>query len=238
MIRAAFALAKDALIACEFGSDNVQYGRSRVFVYVFSPLRREIWYNRKMFNVPDDSESTPTIPRSYRFARKAVVVFGASQNRVMPTEVYDRFKKRVSAVNKWKKDNLISPEVRCSACGWQIPAIFRVHARGKGQLTFLSVHHLIPYSEGGTEDDGNLLALCPICHEIADYLPRIICLPTDQTIKKCVVDHLYLIRSDPEEWTRQYNRWNLEMKKRAIGTLQGDKQEIHKPFYASPNILA
>ena len=154
----------------------------------------------------DDDQKKTTIPRFNPIRQKAVVVYGKSHQRTLPVEEYNRFKKRNSAVNKWRKDNLSHIEAGCSACGWQIPKIFRSYARCKGQLSFLSVHHLLPYSGGGTEADDNLIALCPTCHEIADYLPRIICLPADASIKLCVIDHLWLIATDPDEWTRQYNQ--------------------------------
>ena len=172
-----------------------------------------------------------TIPRFNPIHQKAVIVYRKSQDRTMSVESYKRFKERNSVVNKWRKDNLNDIEIDCPACGWHIPKIFRYHARHKGQLSFLNVHHLIPYSEGGSEEDENLVALCPTCHEIADYLPRMICLPVDSSLKQCVVDHLYLIAINPDEWTRQYNQWNLETKRRAIDTLRGQKQQIHQPFY-------
>ncbi|WP_254861650.1 HNH endonuclease [Halovivax gelatinilyticus] len=39
---------------------------------------------------------------------------------------------------------------------------------------FLEVHHIVPRSEGGPNDPGNLVALCPNCHENADReaIPR------------------------------------------------------------------
>lgn len=180
----------------------------------------------------DEDEVSKTIPRFDPIKRKKVTIaYGQANDRVISLEDYCRLKSRNSAVNRWRKDNLDKVVTRCSACGWQIPKIFRTHARGKGQLTFLCIHHLLPRSEGGKEDDENLVALCPTCHEIADYLPRLICLPQNNTLKECVLNHLHLIATDPEAWTKQYEDWMIGTKKRAVEGLRGKQEQILMPFY-------
>jgi 5-methylcytosine-specific restriction enzyme A len=51
-----------------------------------------------------------------------------------------------------------------------------VHRRAHGRCercrrrtTQLTVHHVLPYSEGGSHDLSNLLALCSSCHALAHH---------------------------------------------------------------------
>ena len=47
------------------------------------------------------------------------------------------------------------------------------HCLKAGRVTAAAeVHHLTPVAMGGTDDMGNLLALCPPCHEAADLANR------------------------------------------------------------------
>lgn len=44
-------------------------------------------------------------------------------------------------------------EIKCVMCGWD--------------KTTLDIHHILPKKEGGTDDNSNLIPLCPNCHRMA-----------------------------------------------------------------------
>ena len=48
---------------------------------------------------------------------------------------------------------------RCEACGW-----------GWSGRPLVQVHHIVPVSVGGGNEDDNLVVLCPNCHAIAHAL--------------------------------------------------------------------
>ena len=73
---------------------------------------------------------------------------------------YDKFTRGYNAHERyggnWKKirDRYISQNPLCEKC------------RAKGKFTAGSlVHHIKPLSEGGTNEEGNLMTLCVSCHE-------------------------------------------------------------------------
>ena len=57
---------------------------------------------------------------------------------------------------------------KCAICGWQAtPELIKVN--GKYQYSHGNeIHHIIPASEGGLEEDSNLILLCPNHHKQAD----------------------------------------------------------------------
>jgi 5-methylcytosine-specific restriction protein A len=52
---------------------------------------------------------------------------------------------------------------RCELCGSPAPFV------DLNEEPFLEVHHIIPLSEGGTDDLKNTAALCPNCHRAVHY---------------------------------------------------------------------
>ena len=56
-------------------------------------------------------------------------------------------------------------DYKCALCDWQAtPDLIKVgnkiqYAHGN------EIHHIIAVAEGGTEEDGNLILLCPNCHK-------------------------------------------------------------------------
>ena len=74
---------------------------------------------------------------------------GASYNRRRPTDTGKRYGRQ------WKKIRAIflSDHPLCEVC------------KKEGRLTpAQEVHHILPLSEGGTNESGNLMALCKSCH--------------------------------------------------------------------------
>lgn len=45
-------------------------------------------------------------------------------------------------------------QLPCELCGWEVAP--------------RDIHHIVPIREGGTNDAGNLITLCPNCHRCAD----------------------------------------------------------------------
>ena len=67
---------------------------------------------------------------------------------------------RAKATRDYKaRMKAVSGTLSCEVCGWTAPP-------GYGDV--LNVHHIVPVSCDGTDDDGNLIALCPNCHALAD----------------------------------------------------------------------
>ena len=61
-------------------------------------------------------------------------------------------------------------DFRCALCGWRITEERWVWHKGKMQYSRgLEVHHIVPVAEGGTEEEQNLIVLCPNCHKKADW---------------------------------------------------------------------
>jgi len=57
---------------------------------------------------------------------------------------------------QWRTKSKILKRARkgCIICNWNEES--------------LDIHHIIPKSRGGTDDDANLIFLCPNCHRLAD----------------------------------------------------------------------
>lgn len=69
---------------------------------------------------------------------------------------------------------------------------------------------VIPVSQGGSDEEANLVLLCANCHEIADYLsgtnvgtPPI---RTRDELKR----HLILLTTDPEGWEAKQQAWSRQ----------------------------
>lgn len=54
---------------------------------------------------------------------------------------------------------------KCQLCGMDAPF------KGSDGLSYLELHHLVPVSEGGSDDVSNLVALCPNCHRKISISP-------------------------------------------------------------------
>lgn len=62
---------------------------------------------------------------------------------------------KIITIKKYKKVT----QQKCEVCEWTPPDGVRKE--------ILHVHHIIPFCHGGTEEDYNLILLCPNCHSIA-----------------------------------------------------------------------
>ena len=60
----------------------------------------------------------------------------------------------------------------CQLCGAVAPF------QGSDGIPYLEIHNIIPISNGGTTEIGNLVALCPNCHRKIEYAP------TDGDVKR------------------------------------------------------
>lgn len=63
----------------------------------------------------------------------------------------------------WRQDRFV-----CEVCGWTPPVVLDPKGEGRG----LCVHHVVPVACGGSDEDENLVLLCPNHHAIADNLGR------------------------------------------------------------------
>jgi hypothetical protein len=54
----------------------------------------------------------------------------------------------------------------CAVCGWSIPPPLRPSPLASG----INVHHILPVAHGGTDDEANLVPLCPNHHTLAHVL--------------------------------------------------------------------
>ena len=82
-------------------------------------------------------------------------------------EVYIRARVKVRNDNhKLYKEILKSYEYKCAICDWHLD---NVTPNGKTQVQGgCDLHHITPWSEGGTNTKDNLILLCPNCHKMAD----------------------------------------------------------------------
>lgn len=67
---------------------------------------------------------------------------------------------RARATKNHKRRAAAEGRLRCEACGWQPPPPLAA-------IRILHCHHVIPVNCGGSNDDSNLIILCPNCHAIA-----------------------------------------------------------------------
>lgn len=71
----------------------------------------------------------------------------------------------------------------------------------------LEAHHVLPVAWGGTDDDTNLVLLCPNHHAVADQLTAWKSGVLDGPItKEELLDQLRLIDSDEAAWHKQNER--------------------------------
>ena len=78
----------------------------------------------------------------------------------------ERIKERQVKLSSRKNDILPQYDFKCAICGWSIPKSivkFKNHQAG------CEIHHITPVCEGGSEDQDNLILLCPNCHKMAHY---------------------------------------------------------------------
>lgn len=85
----------------------------------------------------------------------------------MPDKNYIRERVRIRNDNhKEYKQILKNYGYMCALCGWHLENITpngKVQHQGGCEL-----HHITPYSEGGSNNANNLILLCPNCHKMAD----------------------------------------------------------------------
>lgn len=77
-------------------------------------------------------------------------------------KIVDRNKKKSSR----HPDLTLAFDSKCAVCGWQIPS-WRLGYKKAVRQGGCEMHHIIPVSEGGTDDCSNLVLLCPNCHKMA-----------------------------------------------------------------------
>lgn len=177
-----------------------------------------------------DDEPKPPLSLSQRKTRKAVVAVGQSSIRLMDQDAYRRRLNQTINLAPWKRQQFSNKDVACVICGWKPPVFLtKSHVR-----TFLTIHHMIPVADGGTDSPDNLIILCPNCHSIADYLPSIIVLPAGYDLRPTLIRHLQLLNSDPADWKRQFDAWSLRQKRNAVYSLRdndGNYDGSLEPFY-------
>ena len=78
----------------------------------------------------------------------------------------ERIMQRQTQASSRKVNIAIQYNCKCAICGWSIPSKIGYHRTHQGGC---EVHHIIPVCEGGTEDQDNLILLCPNCHKMAHY---------------------------------------------------------------------
>ena len=76
-------------------------------------------------------------------------------------KAYENIMKRSAIKAKQNPDLLVAYESQCAVCGWHLPTSIHHHQRG------CEFHHIIPVCEGGSNEEGNLVLLCPNCHKEA-----------------------------------------------------------------------
>lgn len=94
---------------------------------------------------------------------------------------------------EWSKSNQnekVSPGARTKIINRDGGACLRCGLKNEEEL---EVHHILPISQGGTNDDSNLATLCSHCHEAAHG--------GSKTSGKTVY-----LRRDFRDWTRETNR--------------------------------
>lgn len=61
---------------------------------------------------------------------------------------------------------LKSYSYKCALCDWNLP--YNAPDGKKQYQGGCDLHHITPYSEGGSNEANNLILLCPNCHKLAD----------------------------------------------------------------------
>lgn len=183
--------------------------------------------NKSAANDPD--EIRQKLMLSIRKSRKAVIAVGGTTVRLIDIAAYRRYIDRSNNIAPFKRLQFRDGKACCAACGWQPPAFLT----DRHKRTFLTVHHLLPISDGGLDDDANLIILCPNCHSLSDYLPSIILLPQGEEHRDCLISHLRSLNNNPKEWQHQYDTWKLRQKKNAVHSLRDANTEYNgllEPF--------
>lgn len=144
----------------------------------------------------EEAKTEPAL--TSRKTRHKVVVVGQTRLRLLQQDAYQQRVARTIKINSWKREQFANKEVCCAICGWKPPVFLtKAHIR-----TFLTIHHMIPSADGGSDDPDNLIILCPNCHSLADYLPSIIVMPSGAERRDALISHLRLLNEDPESWKR------------------------------------
>ena len=69
----------------------------------------------------------------------------------------------------------------CQLCGNEAPF------KGRDDLPYLEVHHVVPLYDGGSDVISNLVALCPNCHRMVEICPNS---ETQDKLKKLVSENV------------------------------------------------
>ena len=72
------------------------------------------------------------------------------------------FKRNRSLTSGEKKRLLLLARGKCEYCGCEITS------RGVKE----EIHHIVPFSSGGSDKEHNLIVLCPNCHSKAEHISR------------------------------------------------------------------
>ncbi len=78
---------------------------------------------------------------------------------------YEAIKKRNAINAKYNKDLYAAFHYECAVCHWHLPMSMLEQNKSIGHGC--QMHHIKPVSEGGTNDEKNLILLCPNCHKMA-----------------------------------------------------------------------
>ena len=151
-----------------------------------------------------------------RIGRKPTIAVGHTTVRLINKDAYRRYIERTNNIRSFKRTNFGAGVAVCAVCGWHPPTFLsNVHKR-----TFLAIHHLIPVASGGSDEDENLIILCPNCHALADYLPSIITLPRGPEHREVLIRHLQRLNTDSNDWKCQYDSWKVNQMRNAVYSLQ------------------
>lgn len=99
----------------------------------------------------------------------------------------------------------------CEVCGWVPPEdiLRRLNGWRTRHNSVLEAHHIIPCCEGGTDEEANLVVLCPNHHAIADAVNRGTGVSAPRT-KADLVDLLYRIDNDPDSVIKGIERYLID----------------------------
>lgn len=131
-------------------------------------------------------------------SHRAIYCGEKCKRKAMADKRINAISKRARNINKVALATYCSYDYKCALCGWQATPDLIIH---NGAYQFAhgnSIHHITPASEGGTEEDTNIILLCPNHHKQADLglIPReelrkhtkpisLSGAEVDQAIKKC-----------------------------------------------------
>jgi hypothetical protein len=95
----------------------------------------------------------------------------------------------------------------CAVCGWRVPQALDRNGKGRG----LAVHHVIPVMAGGSDDESNLVILCPNHHAMAHCFPVVCGRYDGPQSPGRLVDELRSIERDGDAWVREQDRKGQEI---------------------------